>query len=75
VRGLNAGADDYLIKPFVVELRARLRRGPMPGRYVLSRDQILDHVWGMSDGSRNVVEVSVSAIRANPARSTRLAGS
>jgi DNA-binding response OmpR family regulator len=111
VRGLDAGADDYLIKPFVEEelharLRALLRRGPMPVRdrfvvgnlvvdssgrsvsvdgkpvrlastefrvleylasnagIVLTRDQILDFVWGTSfDGSRNVVEVYVSAIR------------
>lgn len=111
VRGLDAGADDYLIKPFVEEelharLRALLRRGLMPVRerfvvgdlvvdssgrtlevggkpvrlaatefrvleylaanagIVLSRDQILDFVWGTSfDGSRNVVEVYVSAIR------------
>jgi DNA-binding response OmpR family regulator len=37
VRGLDAGADDYLIKPFDEEelfarLRAMLRRGPMPIR-------------------------------------------
>jgi DNA-binding response OmpR family regulator len=37
VRGLDAGADDYLIKPFDEEelfarLRALLRRGPMPIR-------------------------------------------
>ena len=111
VRGLDAGADDYLIKPFVEEelharLRALLRRGPLPVRdlhvvgnlvvdsggrtievggkpvklaatefrvleylaansgIVLSRDQILDFVWGTSfDGSRNIVEVYVSAIR------------
>jgi len=111
VRGLDAGADDYLIKPFFEEelharLRALLRRGPIPVReryvvgdlvvdssgrtleiggkpvtlaatefrvleylaanagIVLSRDQILDFVWGTSfDGSRNVVEVYVSAIR------------
>ena len=111
VRGLDAGADDYLIKPFVEEelharLRALLRRGPMPVRdkhvvgnlvvdssgrtieiggkavklaatefrvleylaanagIVLTRDQILDFVWGTSfDGSRNIVEVYVSAIR------------
>jgi len=111
VRGLDSGADDYLIKPFVEEelharLRALLRRAAEPVRdrfvvgdlvvdssgrsvevggkpvklastefrvleylaanagIVLSRDQILDFVWGTSfDGSRNVVEVYVSAIR------------
>ena len=111
VRGLDAGADDYLVKPFVEEelharLRALLRRRSMPVREcfvvgdlvidsgartlkiggkavklaatefrlleylaanagtVLSRNQILEFVWGMSfDGSRNVVPVYVSAIR------------
>jgi DNA-binding response OmpR family regulator len=111
VRGLDAGADDYLIKPFVEEelharLRALLRRSAKPQRerytvgnivvdsggrsveiggkrvelaptefrvleylaanaeIVLTRDQILDFVWGTSfDGSQNIVEVYVSAIR------------
>ncbi len=111
VRGLDSGADDYLIKPFVEEelaarLRAILRRQPLPirsrhtagdvtldsgartldvsGRHVelgatefrvleyllanagvvLSRDQIVDRVWGPSfDGSFNIVEVYVSALR------------
>ncbi|MEM7641135.1 MAG: response regulator transcription factor [Pseudomonadota bacterium] len=41
VRGLDAGADDYLVKPFeMVELEARLRalsrRKPLPFRKVLS---------------------------------------
>jgi DNA-binding response OmpR family regulator len=111
VRGLDAGADDYLVKPFVEEelharLRALLRRGSMPVRerfevgdlvidsggrtlevdgkpvklaatefrlleylaanagIVRSRDQILDFVWGTSfDGSPNIVEVYVCAIR------------
>ena len=36
VRGLNLGADDYLVKPFAFEellarVRARLRPGPAPG--------------------------------------------
>ena len=111
VRGLDAGADDYLIKPFVEEelsarIRALLRRGPLPLRerhvvgdlildvgartlhvggkpielastefrvleylaanagIVLTRDQILDFVWGTAfDGSRNIVEVYISALR------------
>jgi two-component system response regulator MprA len=111
VRGLDAGADDYLIKPFVEEelaarLRALLRRQLVPIRsrhtagdvtldssartlevkgrpielgatefrvleyllantgMVLSREQIVDRVWGPAfDGSFNIVEVYVSALR------------
>jgi DNA-binding response OmpR family regulator len=111
VRGLDAGADDYLVKPFVEEelharLRALLRRRSMPVREcfvvgdlvidsgartlkiggkavklaatefrlleylaanagtVLSRNQILDFVWGtLFDGSQNIVAVYVCAIR------------
>lgn len=111
VRGLDAGADDYLVKPFVEDelaarLRALLRRAPLPfrstidvgdlsidrggrsvrvgGREVplgatefrlleylaanagiaLTRAQILERVWGEDfDGSSNVVDVYVSAVR------------
>ena len=111
VRGLDAGADDYLVKPFVEDelaarLRALLRRTPLPfratleignlivdigarsvrvgGREVplgatefrlleylaanagiaLTRAQILERVWGDDfDGSSNVVDVYVSAVR------------
>ncbi len=111
VRGLDAGADDYLVKPFVEEelaarLRALLRRGRLPvhakltagelivdqgGRtvtyknktialastefrvleylainanMVVSREQILNRVWGDSfDGESNIVDVYISAIR------------
>ncbi|MBA4723143.1 MAG: response regulator transcription factor [Alcanivorax sp.] len=40
IQGLDAGADDYLIKPFSVDelrarLRARLRRGSEPARAVM----------------------------------------
>jgi DNA-binding response OmpR family regulator len=111
VRGLDAGADDYLIKPFVEEelharLRALMRRSAKPvrerytvGRIIVdpggrlvevdgkrvelaatefrlleylaanaeivrTRDQILDFIWGTSfDGSPNIVEVYISAIR------------
>jgi DNA-binding response OmpR family regulator len=111
VRGLDAGADDYLVKPFVEEelaarLRALLRRGRLPvhaklnagdlvvdqgGRtvtykdkpvalaatefrvleylainlnLVVSREQILERVWGDSfDCESNIVDVYISAIR------------
>jgi DNA-binding response OmpR family regulator len=111
VRGLDAGADDYLVKPFVEDelaarLRALLRRTPLAfratievgdlvvdlgaravrvaGREVplgstefrlleylasnaglaLTRAQILERVWGDDfDGSSNVVDVYVSAVR------------
>jgi DNA-binding response OmpR family regulator len=41
IHGLNIGADDYLIKPFALDvffarLRAVARRGPIPGAVVLS---------------------------------------
>ncbi len=116
VRGLDAGADDYLVKPFVEEelaarLRAVLRRGRLPlhssltvGALVvdrsarcatvnaknvelgatefrvleylalnsgiaLSRDQILEHVWGAEfDGQSNIVDVYISAVRRKLAR-------
>jgi DNA-binding response OmpR family regulator len=111
VRGLDAGADDYLIKPFVEDelaarVRALLRRQALPihatlevgdmvvdrgaravriaGREVplgttefrlleylaanagiaVTRAQILERVWGDDfDGSSNVVDVYVSAVR------------
>jgi two-component system, OmpR family, copper resistance phosphate regulon response regulator CusR len=110
VSGLDAGADDYITKPFSVEelaarVRARLRwaedqsgvlkAGPLtldmashravlngkevalsarelellatfmrhPGQ-VLSRAQLLDHVWGLDfDPGSNVVDVYVAALR------------
>ncbi|MBB5873958.1 two-component system response regulator MprA [Allocatelliglobosispora scoriae] len=112
VAGLDAGADDYLVKPFAFEelqarVRALLRRRPAttaPGlaigdltidpaarevrrngreitltalefdllayfvrhpRHVLSRDQVLQAVWGGgSAATSNVVDVYVGYLRA-----------
>jgi two-component system response regulator MprA len=112
VRGLDAGADDYLVKPFATdELLARVRallrrrepreaasslrfadltvdqktrqvfRGPRElqlsakeydllaylvrhPRQVLSREQLLEGVWGYQfDGESNVVDVYVGYLR------------
>ncbi len=111
VAGLQAGADDYLVKPFAIaELTARLeallrRRGVSTGsaielgdltidprrhvatrngrdleltrrefelletfarhpRQVLSRDQLLDQVWGYTfDAETNVADVFVGYLR------------
>ena len=111
VRGLDSGADDYVLKPFAYEellarVRALMRRAPhqrrriayadieidldarevrrsdslvrLTGtefellchfvrnpRRVLSRDQILDAVWGYDFGATsNVVDVYVGYVRA-----------
>src|SRR5579884_3231936 len=112
VRGLDAGADDYLVKPFALdELLARVRAlgrraGEITGddllragdltvdlarrevrrgereieltprefdllRYllrhqgrVLTKDQILEHVWGYdSEATSNVVEIYIHYLR------------
>jgi two-component system response regulator MprA len=111
VRGLDTGADDYLVKPFAYEelmarVRALLRRRTAPRqrldyadvvanvearevhrdgrpitlttrefellclflrnpRHVLTRDQVLDAVWGYDFGATsNVVDVYVGYLRA-----------
>ncbi len=112
VQGLDAGADDYVVKPFSIEellarIRAHLRRnqgddketlhfedltlnrttreisrGDRPieltvkeydlleyllshPRQVLTRDQILERVWGYDEsmGDSNVIEVYVRYLR------------
>jgi len=111
VRGLDCGADDYLVKPFVAQellarIRALLRRAERPPQSVLdagdlhvdltarrafvseseiqlgttefrlleyltrnagltlSRQQILDRVWGDEfAGSSNIVDVYVGQLR------------
>ena len=111
VEGLDAGADDYLVKPFAVaELRARVRalgrRGPVVRSFVhvvddivldvagrkamkakvevpvtarewailetlaaragrvMSRDELLDTVWGSTDGpAAKSLEVLVARLR------------
>src|SRR5947209_1635119 len=110
IRGLDAGADDYLVKPFdfgemLARLRALIRRGPAErpsvveigdlrvdpvsravtcagdavdlsprefalleflarraGR-VVSRTQLLEHVWAENGVSSNVVDVYVGYLR------------
>jgi two-component system, OmpR family, response regulator len=111
IRGLDTGADDYLVKPFdfgelLARLRALIRRGPSerpapievgalhadpmtrmvtwsghtaeltpreyqlleymlrrPGQ-VVTRAQLLDHVWSEGyGGSRNVVDVYIGYLR------------
>jgi len=111
VRGLDSGADDYLVKPFIFQellarMRALVRRGAVPrptvlavgqlrldpaarrvwraGRElsltprefsmlemfmrhpgeVLSRFELLEHVWDMSYENRsNIIEVYVGYLR------------
>jgi two-component system, OmpR family, response regulator len=111
IRGLDAGADDYLVKPFdfgelLARLRALIRRGPSERPAVLevgdlrvdpaarvvsragkeveltvrefallhflarhagevvSREELLEHVWDEAgEGSTNVVDVYVGYLR------------
>ena len=72
VAGLDAGADDYLVKPFALkELKARLRallRRAEPaesdGGQVLERSQILLRVWGYDfGGDSNSLGVYVGYLR------------
>src|SRR5918999_611572 len=66
VAGLDAGADDYLVKPFALEellarLRALFMRHP---RQVLTRTVIFERVWGYDFGSgSNSLGVYVGYLR------------
>ena len=80
VEGLDAGADDYVVKPFSIEeLLARVRAHPIEltakefdlldylmtnSRQVLTRDRILEQVWGYDFlGDSNIIEVYVRYLR------------
>ena len=62
VAGLDAGADDYLVKPFEVEelLELLVRNA----RTVVSREQALEEVWGgEGEAGANVVDRYVAYLR------------
>jgi two-component system OmpR family response regulator len=64
IRGLDAGADDYLIKPFdfgelVARLRALLRRGPVEARAIVAiGDLRIDAATRVVTGSAGEIELT-----------------
>jgi DNA-binding response OmpR family regulator len=70
VTGLEAGADDYLVKPFaldevVARIHALLRRtnGETRPRH-RSREYLLENAWGTADaGTSNVVDAHMANLR------------
>jgi len=69
VRGLDAGADDYLVKPFVEEelaarLRALLRRGRLPVHATLIRgDLIVDQGGRVATYKKKTIELGSTEFR------------
>src|SRR5580704_17179040 len=65
VQGLDAGADDYLVKPYALaELMARLRALLRHPRQVLTREVLLNRVWGFDfDSGTNSLAVYVGYLR------------
>ena len=66
VKGLELGADDYLVKPFAfAELLARVRTLLRRKGEVLPRSLIASLVWDMNfDSDTNVIDVAVRRLRA-----------
>ena len=68
VKGLDAGADDYVTKPFGMNLTLKeyelLKRLMKNSNIVLTRDQLLEDIWGYDfDGETRTVDVHVRTLR------------
>src|ERR1035441_4712399 len=59
VRGLDAGADDYLVKPFDFEELLLRRAGA-----VVARQSIAEQVWPDAEASWNAMEAHMARLRA-----------
>ncbi|MDF2918925.1 MAG: DNA-binding response regulator [Microbacterium sp.] len=73
VRGLESGADDYIVKPFnpkelVARIRTRLRPAVASAskpQQVFSREMLLEQVWGYHyKADTRLVNVHVQRLRA-----------